>query len=868
MSSQESYIISAFKKLNAALKKLSNEIIVLDFSHFSPIGKNDKYDIYFKFIAGKEEYKEAYSKYIKAAIDDANSVWRKYKKGNQRLLYNFVNNNNTAKGKKNITIPEPTEKKYEKIESDFNARKHLIKGFSKATKLPGQCFIIYAESHDDAQSIVYVLLKNKIETDKYINLKKKLPKDFDTFGKELHSLLVHEMVNGLVKEKADLYDQTKKAAVRAAISQVAARNTSHNIGSHVMNKLTGDLDKLLFSELKNYSSSVDLYNGETDNNKILLDQISIFNNYIKCRMDYLADITFGTPVMHTNKKVYTELYKDFDKVRLLLDNISGLSKNFPFEIKFTLNGKEITAKHDFSIALPNDLLGCQAFYNIIENVIRNTAKHNQKKSGTTKFTINFKEIADKSASKIIDKELWYEVEIYDDVKINGIKKLVRSQNEKLNLSVLDEKHNNQLRNSSLGLLEMEASAAYLRKLDITNIEDDAYEVEYDNKISNKHGNLNILKAFNKNGALGYRFFVSKPTEYLLVGEFSEIEAERRTELLKMGIWFRTEDEFKKEVEKEPGTVFNHQFVFHKSVQFINDLGKEENRKYKTQLPVRIVELNENTECLLILLNTKDVDFEKIEECVWQIWFNKIKGNYEVVNVFTSYQASNDKHNATNRYNIALLNHNDYWCQSKEDKACKNVDYLEPLSSNAQKMLPLFNNTLAEYVHHTKWKEIKGHKIFEAAISKILVIDERVQRFANTDYEADNVKAPIKDIFSYINVLVPDDKEYPLDADNFKKDLTNKICTYIDSEIANNDFMLIHFSILERMYKDDMKMVEVKLKDWAEKVKKRVVVTSGRGKPREHLPKEVCYVNLSPVLNVFTQTRSKYAMNYLLNQARK
>ena len=658
-------------------------------------------------------------------------------------------------------------------------------------------------------------------------------------------------------------EEKLRNALRAAVSQVMARNMSHNIGSHVLNNLTDGsaLSKITNYECKSYKPCSKLIDLKEESS--IIYQLAIYNNYVKCRMDYLADITFGTPVMSTNKKVYTELYKDLDRVRLLLDNISGLSNNFPFEIKFTLNDTTITTQNDFCIGLPNDLLGCQAFYNIIENLIRNTAKHNQNKSGTTEFTINFKEIAEQ-LNNVADKEPWYEVEIYDDAQVLDIAALIKSQNEKINLSVLDEKHNNQLRNSSLGLLEMEASAAYLRKLDIANIEDDAFDVEYDNKFNNKHGSINILKAINKNGALGYRFFVSKPTEFLFVGDFNEITPGRQTELLKMGIWFRTPDDFKKEVMKESGTVFNHQFIFHQSVQFIKDFEKEENRKYKTQLPVRIVELNEKTNCLLTLLITKEVAFEKIEECVWQIWFDKIKGDYTVVNVFTSYQT---KHCATNRYNIALLNHNDSWCQSKIDKAIyNNVDYLEPLSSNAQKKLPYFKNKLTEYFDDDEWDELKMHKIFESAISKILVIDERIQRFANTDYVADNVNVPIKEIFIDTNVIVPDYTTYPLDADNFKEDRVDNICNYIDEQVNNSNFMLIHFGILERMYKNEMNTIDSKLKEWATKT--RVIVTSGRGKPREHLPREVCYVNLSPVLNVFTQTRSKYAMNYLLNQSRQ
>jgi len=157
-----------------------------------------------------------------------------------------------------------------------------------------------------------------------------------------------------------LYEDIENQATRAAISQVMARNTSHNIGAHVMNKLIGDLNYDTLFKKKNYNSIelITLYTEtikkwnqdrlkdnklelteEEQKQKILLDQISIFNNYVKCRMDYLADISFGTPLMQTNKYAYADLFKELDKVRLLLEHISGLD-NFEFEIKFTRNGKE------------------------------------------------------------------------------------------------------------------------------------------------------------------------------------------------------------------------------------------------------------------------------------------------------------------------------------------------------------------------------------------------------------------------------------------------------------------------------------------------------------------------------------------------
>ncbi|MBK7970976.1 MAG: hypothetical protein IPK08_19775 [Bacteroidetes bacterium] len=45
-------------------------------------------------------------------------------------------------------------------------------------------------------------------------------------------------------------------------------------------------------------------------------------------------------------------------------------------------------KPEHIIAFPNDMLGVQAFYVIIENIIRNTAKHST--NSNDKFKIKFK----------------------------------------------------------------------------------------------------------------------------------------------------------------------------------------------------------------------------------------------------------------------------------------------------------------------------------------------------------------------------------------------------------------------------------------------------------------------------------------------
>jgi hypothetical protein len=82
----------------------------------------------------------------------------------------------------------------------------------------------------------------------------------------------------------------------------------------------------------------------------------------------------------------------------------------------------------------------------------------------------------------------------------------------------------------------------------------------------------------------------------------------------------------------------------------------------------------------------------------------------------------------------------------------------------------------------------------------------------------------------------------------------------------NAFGLIHYGILERMYKKEAVRYE-KLVTWS-KVAKRLVVTSGRGAHSLTLPPSVCFVNLSSVLYAFTENRNKFIINNLLNQTRR
>jgi len=414
--------------------------------------------------------------------------------------------------------------------------------------------------------------------------------------------------------------------------------------------------------------------------------------------------------------------------------------------------------------------------------------------------------------------------------------------------------NNQLRNSSLGLLEMEASAAYLRKLDIIKIETDEYVVNHNEEIYNSSNKLNILKAFNKDSCLAYRFFISKPTEFLLVGDFEFNETQMET-LVKEGIWVMKENKFSDELKK--GIVYNHQFVLYHPSDKINQTLQE----YKTSLPIRVLKIDVDSP-IKSKLET-NFSFSKVEEWIWQEWFKVIKCNFENINVFKVY--SKESHLKPNSYNIALSHHDENIDDCKTDFANGCIQSWDVLSSNAKNKLPYSKENFVNYLGSLEDNLIARIKLFEAAMNSVIVIDERIQRYSKDKY----LTLLNKDIFNYTNVFIPDNID--LAKENFTDELTRKIENFISTSVSlcQCKFLLIHYSILERMYgssENRKEKIESKLIEWSKNI--RVVITSGRGKPPDLPSQNVCYINLSPVLNAFTHARSKYAINYLLNTARK
>ena len=238
-----------------------------------------------------------------------------------------------------------------------------------------------------------------------------------------------------------IYDLLRKnhfESIKSAKASIMSRNMSHNLGSHVMAYLKNELDSVETivrkDTLKPLLDSIKInlldQKSEKDKEKSILDILQElvkasqttndielpflvgmgrFINYLQERQDYIA--TVATNHIPSNSTVsfkdfiYDELkpelrhkrHNEEDKPKgrkpknILLDYIAaseGYNESQKIKLCFgEFDGtKNDNTQEDFNrlralnIALPGGIIGRQAFFSIIENIIRNAAKHSIQKT--------------------------------------------------------------------------------------------------------------------------------------------------------------------------------------------------------------------------------------------------------------------------------------------------------------------------------------------------------------------------------------------------------------------------------------------------------------------------------------------------------
>lgn len=263
----------------------------------------------------------------------------------------------------------------------------------------------------------------------------------------------------------------REANTRTAIGTIMSRNGSHNIGSHVL-------------------SSLSHFVGTTTEDRKLYQ-------YIQQRMDYIATATAEIPKWKQSAMLIGNVLNNFLSQRRLLEYI-GASEGLGYydeEGGDDQYGKIRIhkPKEDVEVAIPGGVVGFHAFYTILENIIRNAAKHQwscisakEKKEKNLEVHI---EVEDNKGGDV-NVKIWCGGEITGDQL-----KVIR---DSLEAKLIDEA-GRPIR-KSWGLAEMRVSAGFLFGV----------------------GELNKISASIENGCLVYTFSLMKPENGNPADEIKEL----------------------------------------------------------------------------------------------------------------------------------------------------------------------------------------------------------------------------------------------------------------------------------------------------------------------------------------------------------
>ena len=594
--------------------------------------------------------------------------------------------------------------------------------------------------------------------------------------------------------------------------------------------------------------------------------IATFNQYLKTRMDYRADIATGNANSLTTLDYYHEVFLPFHNNRIFNNRISGVSdKDLKYKIQ-SLYREDTNKDISLQLALPNDVLGCHALYIIWSNIIRNTVKHaklSEKENGNLQIINHFSDY-DKNPD-------YYELSIYTNVyrDAEGMKALVEKRNKAFDDKIFDSEEQGRMRDNNLGSIEMAACAAYLRLMDVTEIENDDYNLYTDGQLDVDPRGANNIPVFiyafpqaneSEQCSLGYKLYLLKPKEVLIVcegiGAMAEslIAGSTKLELSRAGVDIITPEQLKVAKVK----AYNNKLLLfygdEKSYTHFKEMVKEEN--LVAGLPKRIIQASK------VESFTNEKSFKK---WCWGQWVGKYNCEY-IVNRIDNKAVNAIIGARQRRKEIKLYNHD----EGIENAALTNGDYHEMCCSH---------HWLTRNVPSTLTKEENREKFYqyiEAVETRVMVIDERLQKsivLQDRQY-ADHVS--FKEYFRQQGILIPEpEKDEPnLNATNLEAE-KERIKSFVQSEIGNLNFVVLHLGLLEKLTGDEKaaekskEMMDAIINELinGETNRNKVVITTGRGKA-VNISEDLSFLPISLLQNALETTFDKYRLVQILYNSRK
>lgn len=730
-----------------------------------------------------------------------------------------------------------------------------------------------------------------------------------------------------------LLNQVKQQARRASYAAVMARNQSHNIGSHVLNTLSLmdkiheflNHDSFIQKDSTNYTSPRKIYTlsriWRTDDpnelrkfeNKTL---ISIFNDYLKKRMDFIADIaTTSETGFYNNRYIFSDVFRSFENNLLLLHNISGKEDKFRYTFKLTLNGKECGS--DRLVSMPNDTLGNQAFYIMLENIIRNTAKHSG--CGEVVFTINIED-------NIYND--FHRVAVYDDVHFPNEKEMydfIHSRNLDIARNLLDE--NNEIRKNGWGTIELKIAACYLSGVSTAEMDNPEYrpigihkykkllkdcgsdtrkfiqnwkeylhesteqEGVFPSKLirkTNKGTFIPILQAVREgdkdNCGFGYSFLIRKPKELLIIQDGTLDIVEKKSNLNEIGIQV---------INEAAITKYPHKYLLYYYREFnCADIKSQYYSLFKGNLPQQVYVCNSKKELFYIDYKSGNATKYSNEYDLQNLLKYDTYDSLFRLRLYNplnkAFMDSNSDFKYIDNSNTPKIDHKEYVIISHHGEGIENnvfeeSEYIEFYGSSSilGYMFENLKRNTSDRDEET-YQKFNMNAFFVRGINtEIIVIDERIQsvlKYTGYTVEAgwENKNISYEKIFAKTKIKVPSTDQFNLnDTDLYLK--RKDILEYIQQESRKAEYIIIHFGIIESLRKGKEKAEEKTVQEIVADILKvtnmyncKLIVTSGRGYTPDVMDLKEYFLPYSLLSNALLEksTRSKAHFVQLLNSLRK
>lgn len=352
-----------------------------------------------------------------------------------------------------------------------------------------------------------------------------------------------------------IYDYSLKIAhVKSAIGSIMSRNGSHNIGSHVLSALSHNVgtmpdDRIFYQYIQHRMDYIATAVGDfplwrqptmfvCDIMRAFLSQAHLLN-YIS-RSEGLCAYQFQNPayiyqslpntsdrnVQHKTIRLHVRRIKDDCKegwetnfASLVgTDNVEDFITDYPTDGTWNTmpsNGnaspdESASFDRDVAVAIPGGVVGQHAIFTILENIIRNAAKHEWSKLDDAAKVNNdldvYVDFRDNPRDKRIEVRVWNDR--VGDVP-SGMSDTVEALKEKVKGSLISPDSGALVR-ENWGLAEMRISVGYLQNAGIDKI----------GGIGNALGkSIELIEPIvvqnGKKECLGYKFWLRKPQELLI-----------------------------------------------------------------------------------------------------------------------------------------------------------------------------------------------------------------------------------------------------------------------------------------------------------------------------------------------------------------